>query len=158
MKRKFNDVEAVDSIKNKELTSVSAVLRMLGANPVSGTNHVLIKRIAAVYKIDTAHWLGCRSSLGRKYPERKVPLEKLLVDNKKYQSTELRLRLLEEGLKQSRCECCRLDCWNGRPIPLELHHANGNTFDNRLGNLQLLCPNCHAQTPNYRAKNIRRRV
>ena len=42
---------------------------------------------------------------------------------------------------------------NGRPIPLQLHHINGNPTDNRIENLQVLCPNCHAQTDNYSGKN-----
>lgn len=42
----------------------------------------------------------------------------------------------------------------GKPIALELHHINGISSDLRLENLQILCPNCHAQTDNYRGKNI----
>lgn len=40
----------------------------------------------------------------------------------------------------------------GKPIPLELHHLNGIHTDNRLENLQILCPNCHAFTDNYSGK------
>lgn len=42
----------------------------------------------------------------------------------------------------------------GFRIPLELHHINGDHTDNRLENLQVLCPNCHALTDNYRGRNI----
>lgn len=39
---------------------------------------------------------------------------------------------------------------------MELHHINGDHNDNRLENLQLLCPNCHSCTDTYRGKNIDR--
>ena len=42
----------------------------------------------------------------------------------------------------------------GMPIALELHHINGIKDDLRIENLQILCPNCHAFTDNYRGKNI----
>lgn len=41
----------------------------------------------------------------------------------------------------------------GKPIVLELHHKNGNTHDHRLENLEILCPNCHSQTDNWKFKN-----
>jgi 5-methylcytosine-specific restriction endonuclease McrA len=34
-------------------------------------------------------------------------------------------------------------------MSMALHHVNGDGQDNRLENLRFLCPNCHAQTPNY---------
>jgi 5-methylcytosine-specific restriction endonuclease McrA len=69
-------------------------------------------------------------------------------------SYKLKNQLLKLGYKNHVCESCGLDEWVNRPIPLELHHINGNKFDNRIENLQLLCPNCHSFTDNYRAKNM----
>lgn len=43
----------------------------------------------------------------------------------------------------------------GEPIPLQLDHIDGNHTNNKLENLQILCPNCHAKTPTYCGKNIK---
>jgi len=37
-------------------------------------------------------------------------------------------------------------------VPLELNHKDGDHGNNSKGNLELLCPNCHALTPHYRVK------
>ena len=36
---------------------------------------------------------------------------------------------------------------------LSLHHIDGDRHNNVFENLQILCPNCHAQTDNYGSKN-----
>lgn len=51
------------------------------------------------------------------------------------------------------CWRCKNKEWNGLPIPLELEHKDGNGFNNTKENLEILCPNCHAQTPTYKGKN-----
>lgn len=70
-----------------------------------------------------------------------------------YQSYKLKKRLLGEGIKPHLCENCQLRSWQGREIPLELHHKDGNRTNHMLENLQLLCPNCHSQTDTFRGKN-----
>lgn len=57
--------------------------------------------------------------------------------------------MIKEGLKEAKCECCGRTEWLGIPIPLELHHINEVHTDNRLENLLVLCPNCHAMTDNH---------
>jgi len=59
-------------------------------------------------------------------------------------SAKLREKLVREGKKQNKCEICGNDSWFGNAIPLELHHKDGDHFNNELDNLQILCPNCHA--------------
>lgn len=57
------------------------------------------------------------------------------------------------ALRNHQCECCKLTTWLEQPINLELHHCDGDKSNNRLDNLQLLCPNCHSYTDNYGSKN-----
>lgn len=51
------------------------------------------------------------------------------------------------------CNKCKNTTWNNQQIPLELEHIDGNSENNNLSNVELLCPNCHAQTPTYKGKN-----
>lgn len=55
--------------------------------------------------------------------------------------------------RDHRCEECKLDTWNNKPIPLSVHHKDGNASNNALDNLQLLCYNCHGLTENFGRKN-----
>ena len=64
-------------------------------------------------------------------------------------ASKLRKLLIRDGLKEKKCECCGLDEWMGKPIPLELHHIDENRFNNKLENLKILCSNCHMQEHNY---------
>ena len=57
-------------------------------------------------------------------------------------------------VKAYRCEKCGLTEWQGEKIPLEVHHIDGNRRNNDLSNLQLLCPNCHSLTDNFRGKGL----
>jgi hypothetical protein len=60
-------------------------------------------------------------------------------------------------LRGHKCECCGLEKWNENPIPLEVHHKDGDHLNNELENLEVLCPNCHALTKNWRGKNINKK-
>lgn len=65
-------------------------------------------------------------------------------------ASKLRCKIIRDGLKPAVCECCGLSEWMGKPIPLELHHIDGNHYNNKFENLQLLCSNCHGQKHLYK--------
>jgi Bacterial regulatory proteins, luxR family len=84
-----------------------------------------------------------------------LPLAVYLVRDRRVNRTHLKSRLLAAGLKENRCERCGITDWLGAPLAMALHHVNGRGTDNRLENLSVLCPNCHAQTPNFAGRNRR---
>ena len=55
--------------------------------------------------------------------------------------------------QESKCNRCSIDKWNNEDIVLELEHKDGNSNNNKEENLCCLCPNCHSQTPTFKAKN-----
>lgn len=81
------------------------------------------------------------------HPEVRTSIEKVLNGN--WTNASKRRRLIEEGIKEEKCECCGLSTWMGKPIPLELHHKDFNHYNNSINNLQILCSNCHMQAHNY---------
>jgi DNA-binding CsgD family transcriptional regulator len=86
-----------------------------------------------------------------------MPLKELLAAGTYRGRYHVKARLISEGIKQNRCERCGIGEWQGQPITLALHHVNGVRDDNRLQNLQILCPNCHSQTDTFAGRNGRRR-
>ena len=84
----------------------------------------------------------------------KIPLSEILEGkHQHYESGLLRKRLITEGIKKAKCECCGRKTWMGQKLPLSLHHKDGNHGNNVLENLEILCYNCHAVTDNFGSKN-----
>lgn len=65
-------------------------------------------------------------------------------------SERIRQYMFEKvGYKCERCSWAEVNSHTGR-IPLEVHHKDGNPYNNEESNLEVLCPNCHALTKNYK--------
>lgn len=129
--------------------------RALELKPIGG-NYRIVKELVRNNDLDTSHFSSEPWNKGKKIKSESyyyTHLKDLLVENSPHRtSNKLKNRLFKEGLKQERCECCGLV---DKTITLELHHINGDPTDNRLENLQILCPNCHSKTSNFRGKNTR---
>ena len=104
--------------------------------------------------------LGCYNTnqsgkgMSKKFGGKKIPLNEILEGKyPSYQTYKLKIRLLKEGYKENRCDECGIEDWNGKPLTMELDHIDGDRTNHKEKNLRMLCPNCHAQTETYRAKN-----
>ena len=135
--------EAVKSSRN-----IRQVIQKLGLVP-AGANYKRIKKLIERNNLDITHF--SRSAAGGSF--HKIPLIDILVEKSHYTSSNhLRFRLLSEGVKEHKCDSCNNSEWLGAKISIELHHKNGNNSDNRLENIQFLCPNCHSLTSTYRRR------
>lgn len=153
--RKYTDENLAQAVPN--CISVAQVLKAIGLKPVGG-NYKTVRLRMKTLGLDTSHFLGQAWLRGKPRTVGPIrPIESIMVEGSRYRSSMLKKRLIREGLKSNECEGCGLSSWRGRQIPLELDHINGRNDDNRLINLRILCPNCHAPTATYRARNIRRR-
>jgi Zn finger protein HypA/HybF involved in hydrogenase expression len=145
----YSEQELREAVKKS--TSIRQVLEKLDIVPAGGNYQTTNRRIEKL-NIDISHFTGQAWNRGKVIGPKR-PIEEYLIENSVVQSFKLKGRLITEGLKQHKCECCGITEWNGKPTPIELDHINGNHHDNRLENLRILCPNCHAQTDTYRGKN-----
>jgi hypothetical protein len=135
--------------------SIASTLRCLDLVP-SGGNYTTINHAIKKFGIDTSHFTGQGHLSGKTHNFNTRPLDEILVKGKLENTYRLRNRLLRDKIKRHQCENCKLETWLDKPIPLELHHVDGDRTNNLLENIQLLCPNCHALTDNYRAKKTRK--
>lgn len=60
--------------------------------------------------------------------------------------------IYKHGNKCMECSWSEVNIISGK-VPIELEHIDGNSENNSLENLKLLCPNCHSLTPTYKALN-----
>lgn len=154
MKNKRTKEEYIEAVKSS--FSIAQVCRKLNIKPVGG-NYKSIHKAIDEYDIDTSHFTGQGWNVGLKFNPKPVKdINELLVANTYHKTYGLKRRLFKEHLKEKKCERCGFTMWQGREIPLELHHINGINTDNRLVNLQILCPNCHALIDNYRGLKLRK--
>lgn len=153
--RKWTEEQLRSAVKNS--TSIRQVLYKLGLKEAGG-NYFQISKYLKEYRLDIRHFKGkgwSKGLTGRSQP--RIKLEEILVLGSHFQSYKLKKRLFLANLKKVQCEECG---WAKRSedgrIPLGLDHINGDSKDNRLTNLRVLCPNCHSLKPTHRGRNKRK--
>lgn len=125
-----------------EVKSFAGFLRGLNLKQAGG-NYAHGRKTLQRLKVDTSHWTGQGWNKAKQ-----------LKDWSDYSRvTHLKPHLIK--LRGHKCECCELSEWREKPIGLEVHHMDGDRTNNELDNLQLLCGNCHHQTPNFRNRTCK---
>jgi hypothetical protein len=151
-KRSWTEEELKKAAKtSKSLRQVLVKLNLKEA----GGNYSQIKKFLGIYKINIKHFTGKGWNKGmRGIGKPRLQLKEILKKESYFQSFKLKKRLFSAGLKPRECEICG---WNKVSIdgrtPLELDHINGDSLDNRLKNLRILCPNCHSLQITHRGLN-----
>lgn len=139
----FSKEELEDMVR--ESRSYREIAVKCGYSPDGGGSIKPIKEMIEYYNFDVSHFLG------QAWNKDNFDFSRFRKGNAIKANAMLNALV---SLRGHQCECCLHTQWNDKPIPLEVHHLDGNNINNELSNLQLLCPNCHAQTENWRGKNI----
>lgn len=144
MKYKHTEQELREAVEGS--SSLRQVMLKLGI-AAEGGNYRTVKERIQVLRIDTGHFTGQSWSKGKRIGPRRAIEE--LFSRRRVSSDKLRQRIIKAGLHNHSCDICGGEVWMGQPIPLHLHHVDGDHSNNSLNNLQILCPNCHSQTETY---------
>ncbi len=112
-----------------------------------GMGRATVSKLIKRYGINISYFVHCLS--------RPYTLADLKRDTKIAHNTVKKV-LLENNIYNYECSSCgKGDVWQGKELTIELHHINGDDYDNRIENLQFLCPNCHSQTDTHRGRKTR---
>lgn len=125
-------------------------------NVSGGYRYRTLRQYINQNNLDVSHMTNKRYLTSSNSSKRNI--EVYLNNEYPISSYNLKNRLLKENLIESKCSKCKNTEWCDEPIPLQLDHIDGNSSNNNLSNLRMLCPNCHAQTDTYCGKNKTRNV
>lgn len=145
-------------IWNTSTTYREVLRRLKPTTTYSGSEYRALKARQKELNLSSEHMLGQGHNKGKKFPTtHKQSLSEILVEGSNYNIFNLKKRLFEVNLLKNECLWCgNLGNWNGNELTLHLDHINGINNDNRIDNLRILCPMCHALTDTFRGRNKKR--
>ena len=147
---RYSEEQVREAVANARC--VAGALRYLGLR-AAGNNHRTLKKLIAHYGVSTEHF-DPKWALRQRPRENATPLSDILVEDSTYNRGHLKRRLYDEGLKPRACELCgQGERWRGQVMSLILDHINGVPTDNRIQNLQIVCPNCAATLDTHCGRN-----
>jgi hypothetical protein len=150
---RYSESEAREAIAAS--MSWTDALRRLGMRPAGGNWKTLRRYALEVWRIPVDHFDPYASQRGPN-AWAATPLSEILVEGSTYSRGHLKRRLYEAGLKTAVCERCgQGEIWRGERLALILDHINGVGNDNRIENLQIVCPNCAATLSTHCGRNKR---
>lgn len=141
--------------------SYSDTLRNLNI-PVRGNNNKTLKSKLSEYNIDISHFTFRTQYITGRENKKYTPVSLYLHKGTNIKSYKLKEKLIKEGIKENKCE--NLDCpcntgyWRNNILTCQLHHIDGDSTNNELSNLIMLCPNCHSQTENFCGNANRKKI
>lgn len=121
-----------------------------------GRNYTTMNKRIAFLKLDTSHFEKNYAKIANINRLLKKKLEDVCIENSTYNRTDLKKRLIKEGLIENKCQICgQSPEWKGKPMTLIIDHINGIWNDNRIENLRMVCPNCNSQLPTHCGRNVK---
>lgn len=147
MKKRWNDEQLIEAVA--KCNTYKAVVITLGLSPSSKRTMDRIRYRCNELGLDRSHFVG-----GFQGSRKHRSDDDVFAAGTLYSATTRR-RFLEKVPYE--CNGCGLSEWRGKEIVLQVEHIDGDSFNNVLDNLELLCPNCHSQTPTWGVQKSKRK-